>query len=69
MHIRNMLTGYARVSTDDQDLRLQRGLLTKVGCRRIFARAPLAAEKTGSRLWIFWLSSRFGQLTCLGTWQ
>ena len=24
MHIRDMLTGYARVSTDDQDLTLQR---------------------------------------------
>ena len=36
MHIRDMLTGYARVSTDNQDLRLQRGLLTEAGCRRIF---------------------------------
>jgi DNA invertase Pin-like site-specific DNA recombinase len=31
-----MLLGYARVSTDDQDLALQRALLQDAGCRRIF---------------------------------
>jgi predicted site-specific integrase-resolvase len=31
-----MLIGYARVSTDDQSLSLQRVALTKVGCKRIF---------------------------------
>ena len=31
-----MLTGYARVSTDDQDLRLQRAALHEAGCRRVF---------------------------------
>ena len=30
-----MLVGYARVSTDDQDLALQREALEKAGCRRI----------------------------------
>jgi DNA invertase Pin-like site-specific DNA recombinase len=31
-----MLTGYARVSTDDQDLSLQRAALKEAGCKRIF---------------------------------
>ena len=31
-----MLLGYARVSTDDQDLSLQRAVLRKAGCRRLY---------------------------------
>ncbi len=31
-----MLLGYARVSTDDQDLALQRRTLRATGCRRVY---------------------------------
>jgi DNA invertase Pin-like site-specific DNA recombinase len=31
-----MLVGYARVSTDDQDLTLQRTALKKAGCKRLY---------------------------------
>ena len=31
-----MLIGYARVSTDDQDLRQQRAELREAGCERLF---------------------------------
>ena len=31
-----MLIGYARVSTEDQDLTLQRSALKDVGCERIY---------------------------------
>ena len=31
-----MLLGYARVSTDDQNLDLQRDALAKAGCERVF---------------------------------
>ena len=32
-----MLIGYARVSTDDQNLQIQNTSLTEVGCERIYA--------------------------------
>jgi len=40
-----MLTGYARVSTDDQDLRLQRAALTEAGCRRIYEEKVSGAKR------------------------
>ena len=45
MHIRDMLIGYARVSTDDQDLRLQRAALKDAGCRRVFEEKVSGARR------------------------
>ncbi len=40
-----MLIGYARVSTDDQDLRLQRGALQEAGCKRTFEEKVSGAKR------------------------
>lgn len=45
MHIRDMLIGYARVSTDDQDLRLQRIALKEAGCGRTFEEKVSGAKR------------------------
>jgi DNA invertase Pin-like site-specific DNA recombinase len=38
-----MLIGYARVSTQDQNLGLQIDALTNVGCKKIFHESGVAA--------------------------
>ncbi|MGW8142506.1 recombinase family protein [Sphingomonas zeae] len=40
-----MLIGYARVSTDDQDLRLQRAALREAGCKRTFEEKVSGARR------------------------
>ena len=40
-----MLIGYARVSTDDQDLRLQRTALKEAGCKRVFEEKVSGARR------------------------
>jgi DNA invertase Pin-like site-specific DNA recombinase len=45
MHIRDMLVGYARVSTDDQDLQLQRAALKDAGCQRTFEEKVSGAKR------------------------
>jgi DNA invertase Pin-like site-specific DNA recombinase len=46
-----MLTGYARASTDDQNLDLQRDALTASGCERVFedVMTGAKAERPGLR--------------------
>ena len=46
----DMLMGYARVSTEDQDLRLQRAALEAAGCRRIFEEKVSGATRNRPEL-------------------
>ncbi len=41
-----MLIGYARVSTDDQNLDLQKDALTQAGCERILEEHQSGAKAT-----------------------
>jgi len=50
MHISDMLIGYARVSTDDQDLQLQRAALKEAGCKRMFEEKVSGAKRDRSEL-------------------
>ncbi|WP_336974753.1 recombinase family protein [Sphingobium aromaticiconvertens] len=45
-----MLIGYARVSTDDQDLQLQRIAVKDAGCRRIFEEKVSGAKRNRPEL-------------------
>ncbi len=45
-----MLIGYARVSTDDQDLTLQRAALQEAGCRRLYEERVSGAKRDRPQL-------------------
>jgi len=45
-----MLIGYARVSTDDQNLTLQRATLTEAGCTRIYEEKLSGANRNRPEL-------------------
>ena len=45
-----MLLGYARVSTDDQDLALQRAALKEADCRKIFEEKVSGANRARAEL-------------------
>lgn len=45
-----MLIGYARVSTEDQDLRLQRAALAEAGCRKTFEEKASGAKRNRPEL-------------------
>jgi len=46
----SMLLGYARVSTDDQDLALQRRALREAGCRRLYEEKLSGAQRNRPEL-------------------
>lgn len=46
----NMKIGYARVSSNNQDLELQKQELIKVGCKRIFSESVSAKDNNRAEL-------------------
>ena len=55
-----MLIGYARVSTQDQTLRLQHDALTDGGCEKLFREKLLAFARKGDVV-VVWKLDRFGR--------
>ena len=45
-----MLVGYARVSTQEQDLQLQIDALEKIGCERIYTEKASGAQRNRPQL-------------------
>ena len=50
MHIRSMIYGYARVSTDGQSVDAQVRQLTKAGCKKVFRETASGAKTDRSQL-------------------
>jgi DNA invertase Pin-like site-specific DNA recombinase len=55
-----MLLGYARVSTQDQNLDLQREALTKAGCQKVFEDQISGMLREGDTL-VVWKLGRLGR--------
>jgi len=62
-----MLIGYARVSTEDQNLNLQRDALTAAGCERIFE--DKASGARDDRPGLAEAVSHLRQVDCLVIWR
>ena len=64
-----MLIGYARVSTHDQNLDLQKDALKSAGCEKIFVDEVSGAAIARSGLWrVHWKPSEKETCWCCGNW-